>query len=153
MSNKEEQELKENQWATFYLENELYGVDVLKTKEVLQYQEPTPIPGSAFYNEGVINLRGNVITIISLRKLMGIDNKNNTKESRIIVVNSDNKNLFGFLVDQVEDVKTIQDNKIDPNPSLKSKTIEKQFFYGITMEKERLILLLDLNKVFEQIIS
>ena len=68
----QQEEIVYHQWATFRVDNELYGIDVMKVKEVLRFTEITPVPGADAAILGIINLRGNVVTVIDTRRLFGL---------------------------------------------------------------------------------
>lgn len=76
------------QWVTYHLDNEVYGVNVMQVQEVLRITEIAPVPGAQDYVLGIINLRGNVVTVIDTRKRFGLSSKQPDDLSRIIVVES-----------------------------------------------------------------
>ena len=90
-------------WVTFHLGNEVYGVNVMQVKEVLRYTEIAPVPGSPEYVLGIINLRGNVVTVIDTRMRFGLEHAPVTDNSRIVIIEAE-KQVVGILVDSVAEV-------------------------------------------------
>ena len=86
------------QWGTFRLGDEIYGVNVMQIREVLRYTEITPVPGAPYYVLGIINLRGNVVTVIDTRTRFGLNPGEIDNNTRIVIVEVD-KQVIGMLVD------------------------------------------------------
>ena len=91
------------QWVTFQLEEETYGINVMQVREVLCYTEIAPVPGAPDYVLGIINLRGNVVTVIDTRSRFGLMQGEITDNTRIIVIESEHQ-VIGILVDSVAEV-------------------------------------------------
>ncbi len=144
--NAEQTEEKYFQVVTFKLENEEYGIDIMKVQEINRMQSFTRVPNAPDYVKGVINLRGKIIPIISLRTKFGMSEKEYDKKSRIIVVNFDNITL-GFIVDSVEEVLTIPESSVDTALNI-STNIHSNYIKGVAKIDERLIILLELEKLF-----
>ena len=85
------------QWVTFRLDNETYGINVMQVQEVLRYTEIAPVPGAPSYVLGIINLRGNVVTVIDTRQRFGLDSSDVTDNTRIVIIEAD-KQVVGILV-------------------------------------------------------
>jgi purine-binding chemotaxis protein CheW len=134
------------QLVTFKLENEEFGVDILKVQEINRMVNITRIPNAPHFVEGVINLRGKVIPIVDLRKKLGFQSKEYDKSTRIIVVELDGL-VIGFIVDSVSEVLRIPSNTIEPPPSMVAG-IESEYIEGVGKLDDRLLILLDLKKVF-----
>ena len=92
-------------WVTFKLGNEIYGVNVMQVREVLRYTDIAPVPGAPSYVLGIINLRGNVVTVIDTRARFGIPPAEVTDNTRIMIIESE-KHVIGILVDSVAEVAT-----------------------------------------------
>ena len=88
------------QWVTFKLENETYGINVMQVQEVLRYSEIAPVPGAPLYVLGIINLRGNVVTVIDTRSRFGLEPCDITDNTRVVVIESE-KQVIGILVKKV----------------------------------------------------
>lgn len=135
------------QWGTFRLEEEMYGVDVMKIREVLRYSEITPVPGAPFFVLGIINLRGNVVTVIDTRKRFGLVSANVDDNSRIVVVEVDGQ-VIGMLVDSVAEVTYIRKSEIEVTPNVGNEETAK-FISGVCNKNDELLILIDLEKMLE----
>lgn len=133
------------QWATFLLAEELYGIDVMRVKEVLRLTEIAPVPGSAHFIVGIINLRGNVITVIDTRTLFGMPATEATDDSRIIVIELEDQ-VIGMLVDSVAEVIYLRQSDVERSPNVGTDESSK-FIQGVSYHNEELIILLDLNQM------
>jgi purine-binding chemotaxis protein CheW len=136
------------QLVTFKLENEEFGVDILKVQEIMRTVEITRIPNAPEFVEGVINLRGKIIPIVDLRKRLGFRSKEWDPRTRIIVVELDGLTI-GFVVDSVSEVLRIPRDTIEPPPSIVSG-IESDYIEGVGKTGERLLLLLELGNVLKE---
>jgi len=134
------------QLVTFKLENDEFGVDILKVQEINRMMSITKIPNAPAFTEGVINLRGKIIPIIDLRKKLGFNSKSYDKSTRIIVVELDGI-VLGFVVDSVSEVLRIPRETIEPPPSIIGN-IESDFIEGVGKLQDRLLILLELKKIF-----
>lgn len=133
------------QLVSFKLGDEEFGVDILKVQEINRLMEITQVPESPPFIEGVVNLRGNVIPVVSLRTKFHLPKREDDKDSRIIVLEV-NGNTIGFTVDAVEEVLRIPTNTIEPAPELVGN-VQKKYISGIAKLENRLLIFLDLNKV------
>ena len=104
------------QWVTFKLENEVYGINVMQVQEVLRYSEIAPVPGAPVYVLGIINLRGNVVTVIDTRARFGLAPREVTDNTRVVVIESE-KQVIGILVDSVAEVVYLKASEIDDAPN------------------------------------
>ncbi len=135
----------EGKFLTFALNEEVYGVEILKVKEIICLMDITTVPKTPEYMKGVINLRGKVIPIIDLRLKFTMSEKEHTKETCIIVVEV-NTSLIGIIVDSVAEVLYIKGEEIEDAPSF-GQEIDTKFIIGLGKTKERIIILLDIEKV------
>ncbi len=140
---------KEIQLVVFQLGNEEYGVDVSQVKEIIRMQKITKVPRSPEFVEGVINLRGQLITVIDLRKRFNITARDISDNTRIVVAEVKN-NPVGMIVDSVSAVLRIPEKDIDPTPSAIATEIDADFLKGVGKVGERLIILLDLARVLTE---
>lgn len=140
-----------HQWATFKVDNELYGIDVIQVKEVLRYSEITPVPGSDHFIQGIINLRGNVVTVIDTRQMFGLIPQTPDDDTRIIVVEYNEQEVVGLVVDSVDEVINLPQNDIDRAPSATGEEATKRFVQGVCYYNNILIILLDLLKMLQSI--
>lgn len=135
------------QLVSFNLDQEEYGVDVLKVREIIRMPIVTRVPNTPHYVEGVINLRGKVIPIISMRKRFGLMDVDNDKQTRIMVMDVEGE-LMGFIVDAVSEVIRISGCEIQPSPAVVASGLDQECIAGVINQAERLLVLLDLEKMF-----
>lgn len=133
------------QWVTFQLEEETYGINVMHVREVLRYTEIAPVPGAPDYVLGIINLRGNVVTVIDTRSRFGLMQGEITDNTRIIVIESE-RQVIGILVDSVAEVVYLRSSEIDTTPSVGTDESSK-FIQGVSNRDGKLLILVDLNKL------
>lgn len=133
------------QWVTFQLEEETYGINVMQVREVLRYTEIAPVPGAPDYVLGIINLRGNVVTVIDTRSRFGLMAGEITDNTRIIVIESEHQ-VIGILVDSVAEVVYLRASEIDTTPSVGTDESAK-FIQGVSNRDGKLLILVDLNKL------
>jgi len=135
------------QLVSFSLDQEEYGVDVLKVREIIRMPVVTRVPNTPHYVNGVINLRGKVIPIISMRKKFGLMETENNNQTRIMVMDIEGE-LMGFIVDSVSEVIRISGSEIQPSPAVVADGIDQECIAGVINQAERLLVLLDLEKLF-----
>jgi purine-binding chemotaxis protein CheW len=137
-------------YMTFQLADEIYGLEILKVREIIGLMDITRVPRSAAFIRGVINLRGKVIPVVDLRLKFGMDACQATEQTVIIVVQyaAAGRNLtMGILVDQVLEVLQIEPAQIEPAPAFGDAAVETQFILGVGKAGERVVFLLDIGKV------
>jgi purine-binding chemotaxis protein CheW len=135
------------QFVTFNLGEEEYAIEILKVQEIIRMIPITRVPNSPEFINGVINLRGKVIPVMDLGKRIGLPEKETDNDSRIIVVEIQNK-IIGFIVDKVNIVLRINNSIIEPTPQMVGRT-NAEFINGIAKMEHSLLILLDLDKVME----
>ena len=134
-----------SQWVTFRLGDEIYGIDVLQVQEVLRITEISPVPGAPHYVLGIINLRGNVVTVIDARNRFGLPPKETDDASRIIVVDAFDK-VVGLLVDNVSEVAYVPNSQIEVGPNVGADDGNK-FVSGVSNRDGDLLIMVDLAKL------
>lgn len=134
------------QLVSFKIGDEEFGVDILKVQEINRMLEVTRVPNAPEYIDGVINLRGKVIPIIDLRRRFGMERKVHDKNTRIVVVELNGK-IVGFVVDAVSEVLRIPKSVTEPPPAIVAG-IEAEYITAVGKLEDRLLILLDLEKVF-----
>ncbi len=137
------------QLVSFHLDNEEYGVEVLKVREIIRMVNITHMPNSPPYVEGIINLRGKVIPIISMRKRFGLKDAENNNLTRVVIIDVDGE-LLGFTVDAVSEVIRISSSEIQLAPSVTSSGIGQEYIAGVINHAERLLVLLNLDLMFSR---
>ncbi len=136
------------QLVTFTLGDEEYAIDILKVQEINRMKEITRIPNSPDYVDGVINLRGKVIPVINLRKRFGLPVVEENQQSRIVIMEIFSI-IIGIIVDSVSEVLRISSSFVKPTPPL-STNVSSEFIKGIVDIDNRLIILLDMDKLFDE---
>lgn len=133
------------EWVTFRLDAEKYGVDVMRVREVLRDIEITPVPGAPNFILGIINLRGNVVTVIDTRKRFGLGSKDVDDLSRIVVLESGSE-VVGMLVDSVAEVADVHTSAIEFAPNVGNDESSK-FIQGVSNREDGLLILVDVNSL------
>ena len=132
------------QWVIFHLSGETYGVNVMQVQEVLRYTEIAPVPGAPHYVIGIINLRGNVVTVIDTRNRFGLSPGELTDNTRIVIIEAE-KNVVGILVDSVADVVYLRQSEIETAPNVGNDESAK-FIQGVCHKNNELLILIELDK-------
>lgn len=133
------------QWVTFQLDDETYGINVMQVQEVLRYSEIAPVPGAPDYVLGIINLRGNVVTVIDTRTRFGLPTSEVTDQSRVAIIEAEEQ-VIGILVDSVAEVVYLRSSDIDSAPNVGTEESAK-FIQGVSNRDGELLILVDLNKL------
>lgn len=134
---------------TFRLGNESYGVDISRVREINSAQAITELPGTADAMLGVVDMRGQVVPIIDLRKGLGLPASPIDKDTRIIVLQVDEQTI-GCVVDSVDCVMTVSHIAIQPAPDLTVRNVN--FITGIARIADRLVILMDMSKAIERLL-
>ena len=134
------------QFIVVRFENEQYGIDIKYIDNIVRMQQITRVPKVQPYMKGVINLRGEVIPVMSIRLKMGYEPDEITKNTRIIILKVDGNDAIGVLVDEVKEVVTLDTAQIE-KIAYDSKDEKDNFISGIGKYEGGLISLLDLNLV------
>jgi len=133
------------QWVTFKLAGETYGVNVMQVQEVLRYTEIAPVPGAPAYVLGIVNLRGNVVTVIDARYRFGLDAGEITDNTRIVILEAD-KHVIGILVDSVSEVVYLRLSEIETAPNVGNEE-SSRFIQGVCHKNNELLILIELDKL------
>ncbi|NHN39400.1 chemotaxis protein CheW [Pseudomaricurvus alcaniphilus] len=133
------------QWVTFRLAGETYGINVMQVQEVLRYTEIAPVPGAPTYVLGIINLRGNVVTVLDTRQRFGLPEGEVTEQTRIVIIEAE-QHVVGILVDSVSEVVYLRESEIEATPNVGSDDSAK-FIQGVCHKNDELMILVDLNKL------
>ena len=136
------------QWVTFRLDDETYGINVMQVQEVLRVTEIAPVPGAPDYVLGIINLRGNVVTVIDTRKRFGLSPKEADDASRIVIIEALDQ-VVGILVDSVAEVVYLRQSEIEPAPNVNNEE-SSRFIQGVSNRENELLILVDLNKLLTE---
>jgi len=133
------------QWVTFRLSGETYGINVMQVQEVLRHSEIAPVPGAPTYVLGIINLRGNVVTVIDTRHRFGLQPGELTENTRIVIIEADN-HVIGILVDSVAEVVYLRQSEIENAPNVGNEESAK-FIQGVCHKNDELLILIELDKL------
>jgi len=135
----------DGKFLTFILGKEVYGIEILKAREIIGLMDITTVPQTPEYMKGVINLRGKVIPVIDLRLKFGMPEEEHTQETCVIVVEVNNTSL-GIIVDSVSEVSDINGGEIEDAPSF-GQGIDTSFIMALGKVKDKIIILLDIEAV------
>lgn len=132
----------------FELKEKEYAVPVYHVRSIEKMMHVTRIPNIAPFVKGVINLRGVVTPIIDLRKRFGLDEIEYTEHTRIIIISLDEMDV-GVIVDAANDVVDVNKDKFEPAPEVVGNK-EEEYISGVVKLDKRLLILVDLEKVFDR---
>ncbi|MBD3669940.1 MAG: purine-binding chemotaxis protein CheW [Gammaproteobacteria bacterium] len=135
----------DTQWVTFFLADEKYGVPVAQVREVLRYSEITPVPGAPDYVIGIINLRGNVVTVLDTRKRFALPQVEVDDSTRVVIIEVEDQ-VVGILVDQVSEVMRLNTEEIETAPNVGNDESSK-YIQGVASRDGNLLILVDLHKL------
>ncbi len=135
---------QEKQFVVFRLAGENYGIPITLVHEIIRYREITRIPRTSEYVKGVLNLRGQIVPVIDLRKRLGLPNAEETNSSRIVVTEVE-ENVVGMIVDAVTEVLSLPSSLIEP-PSDLIADVEYDLIKGVGKKDDQLVILLDVPK-------
>lgn len=135
----------ETQLVVFRMENEEFACNINDVREVLKMVRITPLPRSLEFVEGVINLRGDVIPVIDLRKRFGLSEADLTDDSRIIIVEVEER-MVGLIIDSVSEVNRLSNKQIQDAPERVAGG-KTNLIMGVGKVDERLLIILNLNRI------
>lgn len=132
------------QFCTFFLKGQFFGVPVQLVQEVIRYQEMTQVPLVPQVIRGLINLRGQIVMAIDLRRRLGIENRAEGELPMNVVVHTDD-GAISFLVDEISDVREVDESSFElPPPTLRAEA--RELVRGVYKLPERLLLELDIKR-------
>lgn len=132
--------------VTFRLGNGEYAIDIMQAKEIIKMEKITLIPNAPEFVEGVINLRGNIIPIIDLKKRFNLEETEGDKNTGIIIVKIEDVDM-GIIIDAISKVVSISNSDIQPPPPMLSG-IGQKYIKGVGKLEDKLLVVLDLEKLF-----
>lgn len=133
------------QWVTFRLEGELYGINVIQVQEVLRVTEIAPVPGAPDYVLGIINLRGNVVTVIDTRRRFMLSEREIDDDTRIVIIEVKGQ-IVGLLVDGVAEVVYLRESEVESAPEVGNDESSK-YIQGVVSRENGLLIMIDVNKL------
>ncbi|MBN1850798.1 MAG: purine-binding chemotaxis protein CheW [Deltaproteobacteria bacterium] len=134
--------------ATFYIGDALCGMDILKVQEINKLLDMTEVPQAPEYVKGILNLRGQIVTIIDLGRKLGLTSTRRTADTRNIIVNSNNE-YIGLMVDRIGDVVRTELEKIE-SPPANIGGVQGRYFDGVVKAENSLIGILDAEEVLKE---
>jgi len=140
-----------NQYLTFILDGEEYGIGILRVQEIRGWSKTRPIPNSPSWLKGIIDLRGSIVPIVDLRERFGLESIDYGPTTVVIVVrfhsdrNTDQRDM-GVVVDAVSEVYSVDPKSVKPAPNV-CGAIDEQLIDGIAMINEKIIMLLDMDRL------
>ena len=138
------------QYLTFQLSDEIFAIDVVNVREILEFTTVTRVPRTPEYMRGVINLRGSVVPVLDMRLKFGMSLTEKTINTCIVVVEvayEDEDIVIGALVDSVQEVFELESEQIEPAPRIGTH-LRTEFIKGMGKKDERFIIILDIDRVF-----
>ena len=145
----ETQDVESKQYIVVQIGNEKYGIDIGYIDNIVRMQKITRVPKAQSYFKGVINLRGEIVPVMSIRLKMGFDDDVFTNASRIIILKIEDQGKLGVIVDEVKEVVNLGEDEID-KPSHDAKENKHSFINGIGKNGDELISLFDINAMTEE---
>lgn len=133
------------QWVTFRLGEETYGVNVMQVQEVLRMTEIAPVPGAPSYVLGIINLRGNVVTVMDTRSRFALPPHEADDATRIVIIEAEDQ-VVGILVDSVAEVVYLKQSDIENAPNVGNEE-SSRYIQGVANRDEGLLIMVDLDKL------
>ncbi len=137
---------EEVQLVVFKIGDEEFGVEINQVREIVKLVSITRMPKAPVFIEGVVNLRGQIITVIDLAKRLDLPSTGRTDATRIMVVEVGD-DIVGMIVDSVSEVLRLSADNIEDTPSLIETEVHEQYLRGVGKSEDRLLILLDLNEV------
>ena len=144
--NDEEEELELDQYLVFTAKSQEFGIQAVRVQEISTILPTTMVPNAPVYIEGIMNLRGRLASVINFRKKLGFDPKEYDEDTRIIVVEL-NTYPIGIIVDSVEEVIKIPEEQVQRILESTTTFTSKEYMTGVGMLENRLVILLDVDKV------
>jgi purine-binding chemotaxis protein CheW len=136
------------QLVTFEMYGEAFALPILDVREIILPTAVTPVPQAPAFVEGVINLRGQIIPVVDLRKRFGLAPADSTEDRRIIVVELGSNIVIGLIVDAVREVERLPSDSILPPPALVAGSIGSEYIKGISNHEDKMIIHIDMRRVF-----
>ncbi|HBR01247.1 MAG TPA: chemotaxis protein CheW [Ruminiclostridium sp.] len=133
------------QLIKFHVGDEAFGIEITQIYQILKPQEIFKVPNTPPFIEGLLNLRGTVLTVFNLRKRFNMPDRENDENTRIITVNV-NDYLLGFIVDSVTEIVRVPDEEIESTPP-SLVNFDRRFLSGVAKVEDKLILLLNLKEI------
>ena len=145
----ETKEKEAKQYIVVQIGSERYGIDIGYIDNIVRMQKITRVPKAQTYFKGIINLRGEIVPVMSIRRKMGLEDDVFTNSTRIIILKLEEKGAIGVIVDEVCEVVTLSVEEIDKS-TIKSNTVKDNFINGIGKNGEQLISLFEISAIVDE---
>lgn len=142
-------DVETKQYIVVQIGNEKYGIDIGYVDNIVRMQRITRVPKAQMYFKGIINLRGEIVPVMSIRKKMGLADDVITNASRIIILKVEDKGSLGIIVDEVCEVVTLNMDEVD-KPTVDTRGIKENFINGVGKNGEQLISLFEINAIIDE---
>lgn len=142
---------KGDQWLTFMLDAQEYGIDILRVQEIKGWTPTTSIPNTPQHVRGVINLRGTIVPVVDLRSQFAMEEVEYTKFTVVIVVSvlhRGTERIMGIVVDAVSDVYDVRPDDLQPTPDM-GDAVDTRFIRGIATVNDRMVIALDVDRLLD----
>lgn len=142
-------EKETKQYIVVQIGSEKYGIDIGYIDTIVRMSKITRVPKAQVYFPGIINLRGDVVPVMSIRTKMGLESDVYTNATRIIILKIEDRGMLGVIVDAVCEVVTLATDEVEPN-NVHSNHTKDNFINGIGKNGDQLISLLEINAIIEE---
>lgn len=143
--------MKTMQMVVFKLNDQEYGVDIFNVREIGPYRQPTQIPDSPEYIEGILNLRGDIIPILNLKKRFSLQEGNMSEKTRIIVINS-GQQLIGIIADEASEVLSMDSEQIESVSDIMGP-VNRRFISGVGKRADKMFIILNIEAILTENIA
>ncbi|MFP4521430.1 MAG: chemotaxis protein CheW [Fibrobacterota bacterium] len=157
--------MPDRQYTSFFLGDSMFGIDITYVREINRHLEITPVALAPDFVRGLLNLRGQIITVLDVRSKLGLDRSDISKKSRCIVLKTyaellehtddesllqnTNKDFTGLLVDGTGDVYTVSEDEMEPSPA-NASGLDREFISGVYKLKDSLMTIVNLGKIINK---
>jgi purine-binding chemotaxis protein CheW len=144
-------EIQTVQYVVFNMANEEYGIEITDLKEIIEVPDITSIPNAPDFIKGITDLRGEIVTVIDLKKRFNLHETAVSEDAkkRILVIKI-NDSTFGLLVDDVKEILKVPVDSVKKTPDLVTTKIHSDYLKGVSTFNDRLILLLNVSKILDE---
>lgn len=142
--------METDQYLTFKLDDEIYALNISHVREVLDFTKISRVPRMPEFMCGVINLRGGVVPVVDLRIKFGMQEKEKTVDTCIIIIEitiGEEQTLLGIMADSVQEVMNLEPDQIQPPPKIGTR-LKTEFIKGMGKKNDEFIIILECDKVF-----
>ena len=139
------------QYIKIKMGEEMYGIDIKYIDNIVRMQHITRVPKVPAYIKGVINLRGEIVPVMSIRRKMGLEDDVYSNKTRIIILKLEAQGLIGVIVDEVREVINLGEDEIDRNVQNTSKKVDANFINGIGKDGDELISIFEISAIVDAV--